>query len=246
MITRIAGYLSFPAFLLAWHLISTSGLINRALTPAPLDVLEALMAAASSGMLWVDIAWSMSRVIVGYVAGAALGVTTGLVTARFALARSLLSPTLQVIRPIPPIAIVPLAIIWMGLNEVEKYFLVAWGVFFVVWVATFMGVQRVNPLLIRAAQMLGVPEGYMLREVIFPGALPYITVGLRTSVTIAFYSLVAAEVAGAFTGIAYRVNMAHQNMQTGLMIGSLFALGLVSAVADNVFNAVARRVVFWH
>lgn len=246
MITRIAGYLSFPGFLLAWHLISTSGLINRALTPAPLDVLEALMAAASSGMLWVDIAWSMSRVIVGYVAGAALGVITGLVTARFALARSLLSPTLQVIRPIPPIAIVPLAIIWMGLNEVEKYFLVAWGVFFVVWVATFMGVQRVNPLLIRAAQMLGVPEGHMLREVIFPGALPYITIGLRTSVTIAFYSLVAAEVAGAFTGIAYRVNMAHQNMQTGLMIGSLFALGLVSAVADSAFNAVARRVVFWH
>jgi ABC-type nitrate/sulfonate/bicarbonate transport system permease component len=246
MAIRVVGYLSFPAFLLVWHLISVSGIANRALTPAPTDVLEALWAAAQSGMLWIDIAWSMSRVIVGYLAGAILGVITGLATARFALAQSLLSPTLQVIRPIPPIAIVPLAIVWFGLNEGEKYFLVAWGVFFVVWVATFMGVQRVNPLLIRAAQMLGVPEGRMLREVIFPGALPYITVGLRTSVTIAFYSLVAAEVAGAFTGVAYRVNMAHQNMQTGLMIGSLFALGLVSAAADGAFNAITRRVVFWH
>lgn len=246
MTARIVGYLSFPAFLLVWHLISVSGLVNRALTPAPIDVLEGLMTAAASGMLWIDILWSISRVIVGYVAGAILGVITGLVTARFALARSILSPTLQVIRPIPPIAIVPLAIIWFGLNEGEKYFLVAWGVFFVVWVATFMGVQRVNPLLIRAAQMLGVPEGRMLREVIFPGALPYITVGLRTAVTIAFYSLVAAEVAGAFYGVAYRVNMAHQNMQTGLMIGSLFALGFVSAAADSAFNAIARRIVFWH
>lgn len=246
MVTRVVGYLSFPAFLLLWHLISTSGVVNRALTPAPVDVLDALLAAASSGMLWSDIAWSVSRVIVGYLAGAVLGVITGLATARFALARSILAPTLQVLRPIPPIAIVPLAIIWLGLDETEKYFLVAWGVFFVVWVATFMGVQRVSPLLIRAAQMLGVPEGRMVREVIFPGALPYITVGLRTSVTIAFYSLVAAEMAGAFTGIAYRVNMSHQNMQTGLMIGSLFALGLVSAVADAAFNFVARRVVFWH
>lgn len=246
MAIRIVGYLSFPAFLLLWHLISVSGLVNRALTPAPTDVFEALVRAAQSGMLWLDIAWSMSRVVVGYVAGAVLGILAGLATARFALARNLLSPTLQVIRPIPPIAIVPLAIIWFGLNEGQKYFLVAWGVFFVVWVATFMGVQRVSPLLIRAAQMLGVPEGRMLREVIFPGALPYITVGLRTSVTIAFYSLVAAEVAGAFTGVAYRVNMAHQNMQTGLMIGSLFALGLISALADTAFNAIARRVVFWH
>ena len=245
MTVRIVGYLSFPAFLLLWHLVSVSGLVNRALTPAPSDVIEALWLAASKGVLWIDIAWSVSRVIVGYFAGAVLGVVTGLLTARFALIRSIVSPTLQALRPIPPIAIVPLAIIWFGLNESQKYFLVAWGVFFVVWIATFMGVQRVNPLLIRAAQMLGVPEGRMLREVIFPGALPYITVGLRTSVTIAFYSLVAAEVAGAFAGIAYRVNMSHQNMQTGLMIGSLFALGFVSAITDIAFNAVARRVVFW-
>ena len=104
----------------------------------------------------------------------------------------------------------------------------------------------INPLLIRAAQSLGVPEKRMLREVIFPGALPYIAVGLRTSVTIAFYSLVAAEVAGAFAGIAYRVNVSHQNMQTSLMIGSLLVLGLVSAAADYAFNAAARRIVFWH
>jgi ABC-type nitrate/sulfonate/bicarbonate transport system permease component len=193
-----------------------------------------------------DIAWSVSRVVAGYLTGAVAGIIAGLLMARFELVNNLLSPTLQTLRPIPPIAIVPLTIIWFGLTEGAKYFLIAWGVFFVVWISTYMGVQRINPLLIRAAQSLGVPERKMLREVIFPGALPYIAVGLRTSVTIAFYSLVAAEVAGAFAGIAYRVNVSHQNMQTALMIGSLFMLGLVSAIADWAFNAAARRVVFWH
>lgn len=243
---RLALYLSLPALLALWQLTSTSGGVNRVLTPAPTDVLGAVVRALREGTLLVDVGWSVSRVIVGYLIGATLGIVTGLVTARFRILDNLLSPTLQTLRPIPPIAIVPLTIVWFGLTEGAKYFLIAWGVFFVVWIATYMGVNRINPLLIRAAQSLGVPEKRMLREVIFPGALPYIAVGLRTSVTIAFYSLVAAEVAGAFAGIAYRVNVSHQNMQTALMIGSLLVLGLVSAAADYAFNAAARRVVFWH
>jgi ABC-type nitrate/sulfonate/bicarbonate transport system permease component len=243
---RLALYLSLPAFLLLWQLVSGSGNVNRILAPAPTDVIAAIGHALGQGTLVVDIGWSVSRVIVGYACGAALGIVAGLLTARFKLIDNLVSPTLQTLRPIPPIAIVPLTIIWFGLTEGAKYFLIGWGVFFVVWIATYMGVRRINPLLIRAAQSLGVPENRMLREVVLPGALPYIAVGLRTSVTIAFYSLVAAEVAGAFAGIAYRVNVSHQNMQTSLMIGSLLVLGLISAVADYAFDAVARRVVFWH
>jgi NitT/TauT family transport system permease protein len=243
---RLALYLSLPAFLLLWQLVSTSGRVNRILTPAPTDVFTAIVRALRDGTLLLDVGWSVSRVVIGYAIGAVLGIAAGLVTARFKIFDNLLSPTLQTLRPIPPIAIVPLTIIWFGLTEGAKYFLIAWGVFFVVWIATYMGVHRINPLLIRAAQSLGVPEKRMLREVIFPGALPYIAVGLRTSVTIAFYSLVAAEVAGAFAGIAYRVNVSHQNMQTSLMIGALLALGVVSAAADYAFNAAARRVVFWH
>lgn len=246
LINRIVFLLSLPLFVAVWHLISVSGMVNRALTPAPMDVVDALWRALTSGMLLSDVMWSVSRVIVGYLAGAIFGIIVGLVTARRPLVNNLIGPILQFLRPIPPIAIVPLVIIWFGLTEGGKYFLVAWGVFFVVWIATFMGVQKIDPLLIRAAQSLGVPERRMLREVIFPGALTYITVGLRTAVTIAFYTLVAAEVAGTFAGVAFRVDMSHQNMQTGLMIGSLFVLGIISAIADYGFNAISRRVVFWH
>jgi NitT/TauT family transport system permease protein len=246
LINRAALYLSIPLFLIGWQLISTSGLVNRILAPAPADVFHALVAAVRNGSILMDILWSSSRVLIGYIAGAVSGIVVGLITARFVFFNNLLSPVLQLLRPIPPIAIVPLVIIWFGLTETGKYFLIAWGVFFVVWIATFMGVQKVNPLLIRAAQSLGIPERKMLREVIFPGALPYIVVGLRTSVTIAFYSLVAAEISGSFVGLAYRIDTAHQNMQTGLMMASLVMLGVLSATADYAFNLISRRLVFWH
>jgi ABC-type nitrate/sulfonate/bicarbonate transport system permease component len=246
LINRSALYVSIPLFLIVWQLISTSGLVNRILAPAPTDVFQALAAAAQNGSIVMDILWSSARVLVGYAVGAIAGILVGLLTARRVLLNNLLSPVLQLLRPIPPIAIVPLVIVWFGLTETGKYFLIAWGVFFVVWIATFMGVQKVNPLLIRAAQSLGIPERKMLREVIFPGALPYIVVGLRTSVTIAFYSLVAAEVSGSFIGLAYRINTAHQNMQTGLMMASLVMLGVLSAAADYGFNRISRRLVFWH
>ena len=152
---RATLYLSFPAFILGWHLLSTSGLVNRILTPTPGDVVQAIVTGIGNGMILLDVAWSVSRVVVGYLLGAVLGIAAGLLTARYQFINNLLSPTLQTLRPIPPIAIVPLTIIWFGLTEGAKYFLVAWGVFFVVWIATFMGVQRINPLLIRAAQSLG-------------------------------------------------------------------------------------------
>lgn len=242
---RAVKYLSLPAFLLIWQLISVSGAVNPILTPPPVDVFKAVVVNLANGVMTMDVLWSVSRVLVGYLAGAFLGIVIGLFTARFELFNNLMSPVLQALRPIPPIAIVPLTILWFGLTEPAKYFLIAWGVFFVVWIATHMGVMRIDPLLVRAAQSLGVPEKRMMREVIFPGALPYIAVGLRTSVTIAFYSLVAAEVAGAFAGIAYRVNIAHQNMQTTQMFGALMLLGVISAAADYLFNIAARRVVFW-
>jgi len=242
---RWVRYVSLPVVILLWQIACMTTDVDSALVPSPVDVALSLWHALQDGSLIADVLWSVSRVVVGYFLGAALGILVGLITARYALMREALLPIMQALRPIPPIAIVPLTILWFGLTEWSKYFLIAWGVFFVVWIATFMGVQRIDALLLRAAQSLGVPEHKMMREVLFPGALPYIAVGLRTSVTIAFYSLVAAEVAGAFAGIAYRVSVSHQNMQTGLMIGALLVLGLVSALADKLFEFVIKRIIFW-
>jgi ABC-type nitrate/sulfonate/bicarbonate transport system permease component len=241
----LALWVSVPLFLVAWQAASISGYVNELLFPPPTKVAVALWDELVRGTLLLDLSMSVMRVAIGFASGAAAGILVGLVTGRYQVVSNLLTPIFQLLRPIPPIAFVPIVILWFGLSEWGKWFLVFWGVFFTVWVATHLGVQRADPALIRAARSLGTPDRLLIRDVILPSALPTIFVGLRTAVSISFYTLVAAELAGAFAGLAYRIDLAHQNMQTGQMLGGLVMLGIVSAAADRGFALLSRRLVWW-
>jgi len=244
-LNRLVLVCSLPIFFGLWEVISRSGVVNVILFPPPSTVLQALVSWLQSGQLLIDFGMSVSRVIVGFFAGAILGAVIGVLTGRYTLLSNLLGPVFQLLRPIPPIAFAPIVILWFGLGEMGKYFLVFWGVFFTVWVSAHLGVQRVDDKLIRAARVLGTPENRMLREILLPGALPYIFVGLRTSVSISFYTLVAAELAGTFSGLAYRIDIAQQNLQMGQMMGGLVMLGVISAAADKLFAVFAQKAIWW-
>jgi NitT/TauT family transport system permease protein len=244
-IETLALWVSIPLFLVMWQAASVSGYVNALLFPPPTAVAAALWDEFVQGTLLLDLAMSVMRVAIGFIAGAAVAILLGLLTGRYAIVSNLLTPIFQILRPIPPIAFVPIVILWFGLSELGKWFLVFWGVFFTVWIATHLGVQRADPALIRAARSLGAPDRLLIRDVILPSALPTIFVGLRTAVGISFYTLVAAELAGAFAGLAYRIDLAHQNMQTGQMLGGLVVLGIVSAGADRGFALLSRRLVWW-
>jgi NitT/TauT family transport system permease protein len=244
-IERLALWVSIPFFFLLWQVASMSGLVNELLFPPPTKVAAALWTELINGTLLIDLGMSTMRVVIGFASGAAAAILVGLLTGRYQIISNFLAPIFQLLRPIPPIAFVPIVILWFGLSEWGKWFLVFWGVFFTVWVATHLGVQRADPALIRAARSLGTPDRLLIRDVILPSALPTIFVGLRTAVSISFYTLVAAELAGAFAGLAYRIDLAHQNMQTGQMLGGLVMLGLVSAAADRGFATLSRRLVWW-
>jgi ABC-type nitrate/sulfonate/bicarbonate transport system permease component len=241
----LVGVLSVPTFVGVWELIARSRIVNAVLFPPPSTVAVAVLDWIHSGQFFDDLAASLFRVTAGFLIGTAGGIMLGVLTGQFRLISSLLSPLFHILRPIPPIAFVPIVILWFGLSEAGKLFLVVWGVFFTVWLATHIGVQKVDRGLIRAAQMLGTPRRQMLSEIVLLGALPYIVVGLRTAVSISFYTLVAAELAGAFAGIVYRIEIAQQNMQTGQVMGGLAALGLLSFIADRSFAAIAERAVWW-
>mgnify|MGYP001956920597 CR=1 FL=1 len=244
-LNRLALVFSLPLFFGLWELLSTSGLVNITLFPPPTTVLSAFIEWLESGQLAIDFSMSVSRVVVGFFFGALCGSVFGVLTGRYTLLSNLFSPIFQLLRPIPPIAFVPIVILWFGLGEIGKYFLVFWGVFFTVWVSAHLGVQRVDQKLVRVAYVLGTPEKRMLREILIPGSLPYIFVGLRTSVSISFYTLVAAELAGTFSGLAYRIDIAQQNLQMGQMMSGLVMLGLISAAADKMFAIFAKKVVWW-
>ena len=237
--------LSVPIFLCLWELVSRSGVVNIVLFPPPSTVAVAFVDWVRSGEFFGDFWASLSRVVVGFFLGAVTGSIMGVLTGRYDLLAAVFSPIFQLLRPIPPIAFVPIVILWFGLGETGKYFLVFWGVFFTVWIAAHIGVQKVDPGVIRAAKSLGTPERKMLREVLIPGAMPYIVVGLRTSVSVSFYTLVAAELAGTFAGLAYRIDIAQQNLQMGKMLSGLVVLGAISAAADRLFDVAARRLVWW-
>jgi len=244
-LNAIIAVLSIPFFLGLWEIVSRSGIVNVVLFPPPTVVAVAMLEWIKSGQFIIDLAYSVYRVVIGYVSGAVFGVVFGVLTGRYALFSSLFSPIFHLLRPIPPIAFVPIVILWFGLSEAGKFFLVFWGVFFTVWLSAHLGVQKVDGGLIRAALALGTPQRKLLREIIFPGALPYIIVGLRTAVGISFYTLVAAELAGAFAGIVYRIDIAEQNLQTGQVMGGLVVLGAMSFIADRTFASVAHRFVWW-
>ena len=242
---RTVAIASVPLFLLLWQAVSMSGIVNIRLFPPPTVVVTALWQSAVSGDLWIDLGMSVSRVVIGYTAGAGAAILIGLITGRYALASCLLGPVFQLLRPIPPVAFVPVVILWFGLSEIGKWFLVFWGVFFTVWMATHIGVEQVDQRLLRAARCLGAAEHRLIRAIILPAALPVIFVGLRNAIAVSFYTLVAAELAGTFAGLAYRIDLAQQNLQMGQMMGGLVVLGIVSAIADRGFAVLAQRMVWW-
>jgi ABC-type nitrate/sulfonate/bicarbonate transport system permease component len=245
IVRRGLNAVSIAGLLFVWEMVARSGYFNTALFPPPSKVAIDLFHMMAGHQLWSDIFASSRRLFVGYVAGGVAGLVAGLFTGRYSFADHLLSPAFQVLRPIPPISFVPVAILWFGLGEFSKYFLVFWGVFFPVWFNTYLGVQRVDQTLTRAAQCLGAKEGALLFAVVLPGALPQILAGLRTALAVSFYCLVAAEIAGAYSGVAYRIDIAHLNFQIGHMFAGLGVLGVMSALADWLFVRLTGLVFPW-
>ena len=229
--TAVVSVRPYPRLASLWHMVARSAYIQLNYSPWLLAGTIALGAAIrfatlSTQSFWVDEALAARELHLSF--GAMLS--------------SIASK-----EPNPPLFFI-VAWPWthvFGLSEAGKLFLVVWGVFFTVWLSTHIGVQKVDRGLIRAALMLGTPRRQMLQEIVLLGALPYIVVGLRTAVSISFYTLVAAELAGAFAGIVYRIEIAQQNMQTGQVMGGLAALGLISFIADRLFSALAERTVWW-
>lgn len=241
-LSRIASVLLLLAL---WQAASALQLVNPVLFPAPLEVARALWDYLRRGDGPADLAASLVRVAIGFTAGGIAGIVVGLYTGARPLIGALVAPALQLLRPIPPIAFVPVVIVWFGLTETGKLFIVFWGVFFTVWLSAHLGAQRVNENFIRAGQSLGMGGGALLWRVRLPAAAPVIVVGLRTAVGVSFYTLVAAELAGAYAGIAYRMEINQQNMQIGHTLAGLVLIGLISAGADKLFQLGARRLVHW-
>ena len=217
--------------LLVWTLFSALNIMPQAILPSPASVWSATV--------------ELSRATIGFSIGTSLGVLVGLLTGRMALMQVLLAPALTLLRPIPAIALVPLAIVWFGIGEGSKYFVISYTVFLTVWFNTHHGMQYVPDIYLRASRSLGVSRAREFLTVIIPAAAPYILAGIRLGVALAFLSLVAAELSGASSGIGYRLQEARQYIRTDRMFSLLIILGILGAVADVIVQRIGQRLVHW-
>ena len=242
-----AGTLSVLGALLLWELAVRSGLFDERVFPPPTEISGTLIALLGNGTLVRDSLVSLLRVAVGYVIGGTLGIGIGVLTGTSAPFRSTLAPIVQLLRPITPVALAPLAIVFFGLTEGAKYFLVAWGVFFAVWVSSHVGVTTIDRRIVWAAKALGASE-WRLKFFVYPwAALPIILSGLRTAIGIGFICVVVAEMtgSGATAGLGYRVRLNYELFRVDRMIAALVVLGILGAAVDRIFAILSRRLFPW-
>lgn len=233
--------------LLTWQIVSTAGLINPTIFPGPLTVIVDAVELVSPARLALHITSSLMRVIAGFAIGTTLGVVLGIASGWYRWLGRIVRTPIELIRPIPPLAWIPLALIWFGLGEASKVFVIFLGAFFPVVTNTYKGMVGVDPILFRAAQTLGVRGWRLLPRVALPAALPDIATGVRVGWSLSFGSLVAAEILAANEGLGYMIMHARELGQIEVIIYGIILIGLLNLATDFlIWKLILKKQLKWH
>ena len=240
------GWLLPLALVVWWEIAAQAGWLSSRILPEPFAVLKAVWTLSASGELWRHLAVSGGRAASGFAVGAGLGLVLGLLSGSWRWAELLLDTTLQMVRNIPALALIPLVILWFGIDETAKLFLVSVGVFFPVYLNTFHGIRSVDRGLIEMARSYGLSGWPLYRDVILPGALPSILVGLRFALGLVWVLLIVAETISAQSGIGYMTMNAREFLQTDVVLVGILLYALLGKLADTAARALERFWLRWH
>jgi NitT/TauT family transport system permease protein len=248
--------------LVLWELCARAGLFSAVVLPAPSAVAarwwayllptlpqepgQSTLAWALSGELIHDAYSSLFRVVMGFLIGAGLALPLGLLMGANARLYSLLNPLVQILRPIPPIAYIPLAILWFGLGNPPSFFLIAIGAFFPVLMNTIAGVRHVDGIYIRAARNLGAKPWAMFTRVILPAATPYILAGVRIGIGTAFIVVIVSEMIAVNDGLGFRILEAREFMWSDKIIAGMLTIGLLGLLIDTAVSRLNNYLLRWH
>jgi sulfonate transport system permease protein len=234
------------AILAGWEAASLAGLIPLRVLPAPTDVAMAGWKLILSGELANNIWVSFWRAIVGFAIGGGIGFAFGLANGLSDLSERVFDSTLQMVRNIPHLAMIALVILWFGIDETAKVFLVALGVFFPIYINTQHGIRTVDPLLIEMGRSYGMSATTLFWRVILPGALPSIFVGLRFALGIMWLTLIVAETIAASSGVGYMAMQAREFLLVDVVVLSIVIYALLGKLADSIARLLERLCLRWH
>ncbi|MBV8517671.1 MAG: ABC transporter permease [Acidobacteria bacterium] len=236
--------LTWIAVVLVWHFVAVHSNAGP-LFPPPATVLKAFILWLRSGDLVQDVAASCGRVTLGWLIGTGVGLLVGLITGVWSVGDRTIGSVLNTLRALPPVALVPLAILWFGISEVSKIAIVGWGAFFPVWLNTHIGIRDIDRTVVWAARSLGARGSSLLFRVILPAALPQVVAGVRLAIGIAYVCVFVAELAGASRGLGFRIATAHLTFRADLMLAGLAVLGFFGYASDRVFVLGTGYLMPW-
>jgi NitT/TauT family transport system permease protein len=251
-----------------WQWVASMGWVNANVLPSPLAVWNKWVAyllplqdfntwhennPAGSRLAWffsgeliIDALGSLYRVVVGFAVGAGLALPLGLAMGASRTVYAWMNPLVQLLRPIPPIAYIPLSMLWFGLGNPPAIFLIAIGAFFPVLMNTIAGVRQVDGIYLRAARNLGASGSTMFRRVILPAAVPYILTGMRIGVGTAFIVVIVSEMIAVNNGLGFRINEAREYFWSDKIIAGMITIGLLGLAIDWGMNKLNNHLLRWH
>jgi sulfonate transport system permease protein len=235
-----------PFLLLVWwQWASSAGVLSTRIAPSPAAVAAAAWTLSSSGELFVHLWASFLRAMTGFFIGGVIGLVFGLVNGGSKLMEQLFDTSIQMVRNVPHLAMIPLVILWFGIDEGGKLFLVVLGTFFPIYLNTFHGIRSVDAGLVEMGRSYGLSRKELFWHVILPGALPNILVGVRYALGFMWLTLIVAETISATSGIGYMAMTAREFMQTDIVVLAILLYALLGKLADTAARGLEKRLLRW-
>jgi len=232
--------------LIIWQLLGQYGVISTRTLPTPLKVAEAGLAMTKSGELFKYIGSSSWRAFVGFAIGGGIGFLLGLINGLSQTSYRLLDSSIQMIRNVPHLALIPLVILWFGIGETAKVFLVVLGVFFPIYMNTLHGIRSIDPGLIEMAKVYGLRGAALYRHVILPGALSSILVGVRYALGFMWLTLIVAETISANSGIGYMAMNAREFMRLDVVVLAIIIYAILGKLSDTAAKILEQQLLKWN
>ena len=234
---------------LLWQAISMAGVFPAFALPSPVAVWQSFVDILRNGYggqsLISDILISCFRIVIGFVGAVAIGVPVGLLMSRNKIIFDIIDPLLQFIRPVPPLAYIPLLVVWFGIGELPKAILILVGTIPVIIIGTMSGVKSTPPLRIAVARTLGASNAQIFRKIVLPSAMPEIFTAMRVGIGVAWTCLVAAELIAASSGLGWLVQFAGQALQVAVVIVGIVIIGVIGYAMELVIRKLENWIVPW-
>ena len=239
-------YIIVPVLILVvWTILEKKGSLNTVIMPAPSKILSTFLSLVKSGQLWKNLSISLIRVLKGYAIAACLGIVLGILIGLFRHLNRLTDLLIQIIKPIPPIAWIPLVILWFGIGEEGKVFLIFLGGFFTILINVVDGIRQTDRKLIEVSRSMETPFLKHVFLLVIPHSAPNIFTGLRVGLSSCWMCVVAAELVSSTTGLGYMIMNARQFGQTDVVIVGMLTIGVLGKVMDSLLRVVEKAVIRW-